>query len=89
MKILDLLLVQVFTGVGKDSDALNAYKLETLSDGWKKYLNVEGVSEKDLFLFHYDVNKLINQKTKGIWLQYYSKRMVIPWKCKLFIKIWF
>ena len=61
------------TGVGKDSDALNAYKLETLSDGWKKYLNVEGVSEKDLFLFHYDVNKLINQKTKGIWLQYYSK----------------
>ena len=61
------------TGVGKDSDALKAYKLQTLSDGWKKYLNVEGVSEKDLLLFHYDVNKLINQNTKGIWLQYYSK----------------
>ena len=61
------------TGVGKDSDALNAYKLQTLSDGWKKYLNVDGVSEKDLLLFHYDVDKLIKQNTRGIWLQYYLK----------------
>jgi len=61
------------TGVGKDADALKAYKLQTLSNGWKEYLQVEGVSEKDLFLFHYDVSKLINQKTKGIWLQYFLK----------------
>ena len=61
------------TGVGKDSDALNAYKLQTLSDGWKKYLNVDGVSEKDLLLFHYDVDKLIKLNTRGIWLQYYLK----------------
>ena len=45
------------TGVGKDADALNAYKLQTLSQGWKEYLQVDGVSEKDLFLFHYDVSK--------------------------------
>tara|TARA_Y100000996_G_scaffold411335_1_gene395297 strand:+ start:2640 stop:3779 length:1140 start_codon:yes stop_codon:yes gene_type:complete len=59
------------TGVGKDADALKAYKLQTLSNGWKEYLQVEGVSEKDLFLFHYDVSKLINQNAKGIWLQYF------------------
>tara|TARA_Y100000996_G_scaffold211057_2_gene165730 strand:- start:3566 stop:4705 length:1140 start_codon:yes stop_codon:yes gene_type:complete len=61
------------TGVGKDSDALNAYKLQTLSDGWKKYLDVDGVSEKDLLLFHYDIDKLIKMNTRGIWLQYFQK----------------
>ena len=61
------------TGVGKDSDALNAYKLQTLSDGWKKYLDIDGVSEKDLLLFHYDIDKLIKLNTRGIWLQYFLK----------------
>jgi len=61
------------TGVGKDSDALNAYKLQTLSRGWNEYSQVDGVSEKDLFLYHYDVSKLIKQNTKGIWLQYFLK----------------
>lgn len=61
------------TGVGKDFDALNAYKLQTLSKGWNEYLQVDGVSEKDLYLFHYDVTKLLDQNTKGIWLQYFLK----------------
>jgi N-acetyl sugar amidotransferase len=61
------------TGVGKDSDALKAYQLQTLSKGFKEYLKIDGISEKDLFLFHYDVKKLIAQNTKGVWLQYFLK----------------
>lgn len=61
------------TGVGKDSDALKAYQLQTLSDGYREYLKVDGISEKDLSLFHYDVEKLISQNAKGIWLQYFLK----------------
>ena len=61
------------TGVGKDSDALKAYQLQTLSKGFTEYLQIDGISEKDLFLFHYDVKKLIAQNTKGIWLQYFLK----------------
>ena len=61
------------TGVGKDSDSLKAYQLQTLSKGFNEYLEIDGISEKDLFLFHYDVKKLIAQNTKGIWLQYFLK----------------
>lgn len=61
------------TGVGKDSDALKAYQLQTLSKGFTEYLQIDGISEKDLFLFHYDVKKLIAQNTKGVWLQYFLK----------------
>tara|TARA_B100001540_G_scaffold31430_1_gene27394 strand:- start:6307 stop:7437 length:1131 start_codon:yes stop_codon:yes gene_type:complete len=59
------------TGVGTDSNALNAYQLQTLSSGWKPYLEIDGVTENDLHLFHYDVEKLMNQGVKGIWLQYF------------------
>ncbi len=59
------------TGVGTDSNALNAYQLQTLSDGWKPYLEIDGVTKNDLHLFHYDVEKLISRDVKGIWLQYF------------------
>jgi N-acetyl sugar amidotransferase len=62
------------TGVGTDSNALKADKLQTLSSGWKEYLEVEGIQEKDLYLFHYDRKKLEEKNTKGIWLQYFLKR---------------
>ena len=61
------------TGVGTDSDALKAYQLQTLSGGWKEYLNVDGISEDDLHLFHYDVKKLMDLDVKGIWIQYFLK----------------
>ena len=61
------------TGVGKDSDALKAYQLQTLSKGCNEYQQINGILEKDLFLFHYDVKKLISQNTKGVWLQYFLK----------------
>ena len=59
------------TGVGTDSNALKADELQTLSSGWKEYLEVEGVKENDLYLFHYDRVKLEERNTKGIWLQYF------------------
>jgi N-acetyl sugar amidotransferase len=61
------------TGVGTDSNALKANELQTLSSGWKEYLEVDGVKEKDLYLFHYERIKLEEKNTKGIWLQYYLK----------------
>ena len=59
------------TGVGTDSDALKAYQLQTLSKGIDEYLMIDGIEKNDLYFFHYDVQKLLNMKTKGIWLQYY------------------
>ena len=41
------------TGVGTDSNAMKANELHTLSSGWEEYAEVEGVEEKDLYLFHY------------------------------------
>ncbi len=61
------------TGVGTDSNALKANELQTLSSGWKEYLEVEGVEEKDLYLFHYDRKKLEEKNTKAIWLNYFFK----------------
>ena len=59
------------TGVGEDANALKAEQLQTLSNGWEEYLQIDGISEKDLFLFHYERKKLEEKGTKGIWLQYY------------------
>lgn len=61
------------TGVGKDADALKAEQLQTLSKGWKEYLKIDKIDEKDLFLFHYNRKKLEDSGTKGIWLQYFLK----------------
>ena len=61
------------TGVGTDSNALKADELQTLSSGWKEYLEVEGIEEKDLYLFHYEREKLERKGIRGIWLQYFLK----------------
>jgi len=61
------------TGVGTDSNALKANELQTISTKWEEYLDVEGISEEDLFLYHYDRKILEENKIKGIWLQYYLK----------------
>tara|TARA_B110000438_G_C15817344_1_gene652575 strand:- start:906 stop:2045 length:1140 start_codon:yes stop_codon:yes gene_type:complete len=60
-------------GVGKDSNALNVKNFPTLSSGWKPYVGIDGVSEKDLFLYHYDKEKLEEKGIRAIWLQYYRK----------------
>ena len=61
------------TGVGTDSNAMKANELQTLSSGWEEYVEVEGIEEKDLYLFHYDRKKLEEKGYKGIWLNYFLK----------------
>ncbi len=61
------------TGVGTDSNCLNAEKLQTLSLGWEEYLGIDGVGKNDLFLLHYDKQRLESKNVKGIWLNYYLK----------------
>ena len=39
----------------------------------KEYLEVEGVEEKDLYLFHYNRKKLEEKGYKAIWLNYFLK----------------
>jgi N-acetyl sugar amidotransferase len=61
------------TGVGTDSNAMKADELHTLSSGWKEYVEVEGIEEKDLYLFHYNRKKLEEKGYKAIWLNYFLK----------------
>ena len=61
------------TGLGVDDNALKVNEMNTLSSGWEEYLEIEGINEKDLFLFHYDRKKLEQMKIRGIWLQYFLK----------------
>ncbi len=68
-----LILGTRLTGVGIDSNALKADQMQTLSLGWREYLESDGVSDEDLFLFHYNRKKLEQQGTKAIWLNYFIK----------------
>ena len=61
------------TGVGTDGNALKANMLQTLSKGYQEYLTIDGISDKDLYFFHYDREKLEKNNTIGIWLNYYIK----------------
>ena len=64
------LTLGVTKGLPSNSDALNADRQNTLSDGFTQY--EDSVTDKDLFLFHYDKESL-RKKTTAIWLQYYDK----------------
>jgi len=61
------------SGVGTDGNSLKANQLDTLSSGWFEYLKVDGISENDLFWFHYEREKLEQLGIRGIWLNYYYK----------------
>lgn len=61
------------TGVGTSNDALQADKLNTLSNGIDEYLNVDGITKNDLTLFQYDKLQLQKKGIKAIWLNYYYK----------------
>ncbi len=61
------------SGLGTGYDALKVNETSSLASGWKEYLDVEGVGEKDLFLFHYDRKRLEEKGIRGIWLQYFLK----------------
>ncbi len=61
------------TGVGTDSNALKANELNTISDDWRDYFEVDGVEEKDLYFFHYNRTLLEKNNVKAIWLNYFLK----------------
>jgi len=61
------------TGLAKDSNALKADEQNTLSTRWEEYMEVEGVEEKDLYLFHYDRRRLEEKGVRGVWLNYFMK----------------
>lgn len=61
------------TGLGTGPDALKINESNTLGTGWKEYLEVDGVEEKDLYFYHYNRENLEKKGTKAIWLQYYHK----------------
>lgn len=60
------------TGQTADGDALNVDKTDTLKSSYKEYL-VDGVTEQDLYWFHYDKEALRKKGIKAIFLQYYVK----------------
>ena len=64
------LTLGVTKGLPSNSDALNADRQNTLADGWSQYEDT--VSEKDLFLYHWN-SETLRKKTTAIWLQYYDK----------------
>ena len=59
--------------VGTDYDAMKADELQTLSSGWKEYVEVDGIEEKDVYLFHYKRKKLEERGCRAIWLNYFLK----------------
>ena len=59
--------------VDTDYDAMKADELQTLSSGWKEYVGVDGIEEKDLCLFHYNRKKLEERGCRAIWLNYFLK----------------
>jgi len=55
-----------------DGNALNACKLNTIAPDWREYAK-DGITEKDLFMFHYDKAALERKNIRGVWLGYYAK----------------
>jgi N-acetyl sugar amidotransferase len=70
---MSLTLGVSLTGLSADSDALKADGQNTLSTKWQDYAEVEGVEENDLYLFHYDRQRLIDKGIRGVWHQYFWK----------------
>lgn len=56
----------------KTGDAFNVVQLNTLLSGWKPFVG-NNITEKDLFMLHFDLESLKKKRTKAIWLQYYVK----------------
>lgn len=65
------------TGVGTDGNALNACRLNTLSEDWREYAG-DGIEKEDLFFFHYDRDAMEDDGIKGVWLQYYAREWSQP-----------
>ena len=70
------------TGLGRSSNALEITGSNTLSTGWKDYLEVDGVEEKDLYMFHFNKESILKKGFRAIWLQYFLKDWSNPKNAK-------
>lgn len=68
-----LLLGVSLSGLGTNDNAFNVVKSNTFKDDWHNYLEVEGVTEEDLYLYHFNRKLLEEKGLRAIWLQYYLK----------------
>jgi N-acetyl sugar amidotransferase len=59
--------------LNKGSDSLDADQLQTISTDWRDYQEIDGISEKDLFFYHYDKKKLKERGVRGVWMNYFLK----------------
>jgi N-acetyl sugar amidotransferase len=73
------------TAVGINGDALNADRQDTLSSGWERYID-DRVTDRDLFMFHYDREAIKSKSIRGVWLQYYTKEWSQPGNAAFSIK---
>jgi len=60
------------TDMSPGGSALNADQCNSILTPWKEFTG-DGVEERDLFLYHYDKKKMIDEEFKGVWLSYYVK----------------
>lgn len=58
---------------GLGGDAMLVTEQDTVASGWQNYLSEEGIDAKDLFLYHFDPEKMRQETIQAIWLQYYAK----------------
>ena len=75
-------------GFGTNDDALNVNKQHTIE---KNYLDEyhddkKGISEKDLFFYNYDRERIRKKGIRAIWIQYYSKNWSSPGNGEFAIK---
>ena len=60
------------SGQGTGYDAFEVTEMNTLSIGWRDYLE-DGVEEKDLYMHHFNKKRLQDKGVKAIWIQYFLK----------------
>ena len=56
----------------QDGNALNANLQNTLRTEWESYIS-DTITKRDLYLYHYDREKLTAKGVVGIWLSYYDR----------------
>ena len=64
--------------VGTGGDAFSVVKLDTLKTDPLKAYAKNGIPSEKLFMYHFDLQKLIKKGTQAVWLSYYAKEWSQP-----------
>ena len=80
---------QVF-GINKETqnsgDALTILKHNTIEGDIVKRYCFDEITEKDLFMYHFDVNEVLNSNMKAVWLSHYAKEWSVLHNAEFSIK---